>query len=48
MANGYSNHYDGTPTPGVLPSVAQKSILVAPGDIAVGVIIGRASEYFDD
>ncbi len=34
MANGYSNHYDGTPTPGVLPSVAQKSVLVNPGDIA--------------
>jgi len=34
MANGYSNHYDGTATPGVLPSVAQKSVLVNPGDIA--------------
>ena len=34
MTSGYSNHYDGTPTPGVLPSVAQKSVLVNPGDIA--------------
>ena len=34
VSSGYSNHYDGTPTPGVLPSVAQKSVLVNPGDIA--------------
>lgn len=34
MTSGYSNHYDGSPTPGVLPGVAMKSVLVAPGDIA--------------
>ncbi|MBN8891540.1 MAG: aspartate aminotransferase family protein [Rhodospirillales bacterium 70-18] len=34
MTSGYSNHYDGSPTPGVLPGVAQKSILVTPGDLA--------------
>ena len=34
MTSGYSNHYDGSPTPGVLPGVAQKSVLVPPGDIA--------------
>ena len=34
VTSGYSNHYDGSPTPGVLPSVAQKSVLVTPGDIA--------------
>jgi glutamate-1-semialdehyde 2,1-aminomutase len=33
MTSGYSNHYDGSPTPGVLPGVAEKSILVAPGDL---------------
>jgi glutamate-1-semialdehyde 2,1-aminomutase len=34
MTSGYSNHYDGSPTPGVLPGVANKSVLVPPGDIA--------------
>jgi len=34
MTSGYTNHYDGTPTPGVLPGVAQKSVLVPPGDLA--------------
>ena len=33
MASGYTNHFDGSPTPGVLPGVADKSILVNPGDI---------------
>ena len=33
MASGYTNHFDGSPTPGVLPGVAEKSILVNPGDI---------------
>ena len=32
MTSGYSNHFDGSPTPGVLPGVAEKSILVPPGD----------------
>jgi glutamate-1-semialdehyde 2,1-aminomutase len=36
MTSGYSNHFDGSPTPGVLPGVAEKSVLVAPGDL-VGV-----------
>jgi glutamate-1-semialdehyde 2,1-aminomutase len=34
MASGYTNHFDGSPTPGVLPGVAEKSVLVNPGDIA--------------
>ncbi len=34
MTSGYSNHYDGSPTPGVLPGVAEKSILLPPGDLA--------------
>lgn len=33
MTSGYSNHYDGSPTPGVLPGVAEKSVLVPPNDI---------------
>jgi glutamate-1-semialdehyde 2,1-aminomutase len=34
MTSGYSNHFDGSPTPGVLPGVAEKSILVPPNDLA--------------
>ncbi len=34
MTSGYSNHFDGSPTPGVLPGVAEKSILLPPGDLA--------------
>jgi glutamate-1-semialdehyde 2,1-aminomutase len=34
MTSGYSNHYDGSPTPGVLPGVAEKSVLVPPNDLA--------------
>jgi len=33
MTSGYSNHFDGSPTPGVLPGVAEKSILVPPNDL---------------
>jgi len=33
MAHGYTNHFDGTPSPGVLAGVAAKSILLAPGDL---------------
>ena len=33
MASGYTNHFDGSPTPGVLPGVAEKSILLNPGDV---------------
>jgi glutamate-1-semialdehyde 2,1-aminomutase len=34
MTSGYSSHFDGSPTPGVLPAVAEQSVLVDPGDIA--------------
>jgi glutamate-1-semialdehyde 2,1-aminomutase len=34
MSHGYTNHFDGTPTPGVLAGVAAKSILLPPGDLA--------------
>ncbi len=34
MTSGYTNHFDGSPTPGVLAGVAEKSILVPPGDEA--------------
>ena len=34
MASGYTNHYDGTATPGVLSDVARQSVLVDPGDLA--------------
>ena len=43
MASGYTNHFDGSPTPGVLPGVAEKSILLNPGDIA-GVRAAFASD----
>jgi len=33
MTSGYANHFDGSPTPGVLAGVADKSILVDPGDL---------------
>ena len=34
MTSGYTNHFDGSPTPGVLAGVAEKSILLPPGDLA--------------
>ena len=34
MASGYSNHFDGSPTPGVLQGVADKAVLLPPNDIA--------------
>ena len=34
VTSGYSNHFDGSPTPGVLAGVAEKSILLPPGDLA--------------
>jgi len=34
MAAGYSNHFDGTVTPGVIQGIADKTVLVAPGDTA--------------
>jgi glutamate-1-semialdehyde 2,1-aminomutase len=33
MTSGYTNHYDGSATPGVIDGVAQAQILVPPGDI---------------
>jgi glutamate-1-semialdehyde 2,1-aminomutase len=32
MAFGVTNHFDGTPTPGVLPGVAEEIVLAPPGD----------------
>jgi glutamate-1-semialdehyde 2,1-aminomutase len=34
MAAGYTNHFDGSPTPGVLAGVAEKALLLPPNDIA--------------
>ena len=34
MTSGYSSHFDGAATAGVLPGVAEQSVLVDPGDIA--------------
>ncbi len=34
MTSGYSNHFDGSPTPGVLDGVARAVTLVPPGDLA--------------
>lgn len=34
MTSGYSNHFDGSPTPGVLDGVASAVTLLPPGDIA--------------
>jgi MFS family permease len=36
-----------TPHPSAVSDAANQAASVAPGDIAVGVVIGRASEYFD-
>jgi len=33
MTSGLSSHFDGSPTAGVLPGVAENVVLVAPGDI---------------
>ena len=33
MASGYSSHFDGTPTPGVLPGIAEQTVVLPPGDI---------------
>ena len=33
MTSGYSSHFDGSPTPGVLPGIAEGIRLVDPGDI---------------
>ena len=43
MASGYTNHFDGSPTPGVLQGVADKSILVNPGDIGRCAPLRRAA-----
>ena len=34
MTAGYSNHFDGTPTPGVIQGIADKTVLCDPGDTA--------------
>ena len=34
MTSGYSNHFDGSPTPGVIQGIANKTILVPPNDEA--------------
>jgi glutamate-1-semialdehyde 2,1-aminomutase len=34
MTSGFANHFDGTPTPGVLAGVAEGVVLAEPGDIA--------------
>ncbi len=31
---GYSNHFDGTPTPGVIQGIPDKTVLIEPGDTA--------------
>jgi glutamate-1-semialdehyde 2,1-aminomutase len=33
MAFGVTSHFDGTPTPGVLPNIAEQIVLVPPGDV---------------
>ena len=43
MASGYSGHFDGTPTPGVLSAIAGDVILVDPNDEA-GVTAAFASD----
>src|SRR5690606_12196413 len=37
MTSGLSSHFDGSPTVGVLPGVAENVVLVAPGDIKATV-----------
>ncbi len=34
MTSGYSNHFDGSATPGVLASIAERTVLLDPGAIA--------------
>jgi glutamate-1-semialdehyde 2,1-aminomutase len=34
MASGYTSHFDGSPTPGVLHGVTERSVLLPPNDIA--------------
>ena len=34
VASGFASHFDGSPTPGVLPAVAAGMVLAEPGDIA--------------
>jgi glutamate-1-semialdehyde 2,1-aminomutase len=34
MTSGYTNHFDGSPTPGVLPGITDKTVLLPPGDLA--------------
>ena len=34
LSNGYSNHFDGTPTTGVLAGIADNVLLADPNDVA--------------
>ena len=45
MTSGYSSHYDGSPTSGVLTSVAKSIVLLPPGDIeAVRHVLSEDSD----
>ena len=46
MTSGYSNHFDGSPTPGVLDGVASAVTLVPPGDLASVQAAFEASDDF--
>ena len=42
MTSGYVSHFDGAPTPGVLPEVAEKTLLVDPNDDGeLEAVLGR-------
>ncbi|MBR0650838.1 aminotransferase class III-fold pyridoxal phosphate-dependent enzyme [Roseomonas terrae] len=45
MAFGVDGHFDGSPTPGVLPEIAAEVLLVPPGDIAA---VEQALDEHDD
>ena len=45
MASGFNSHFDGAPTPGVLPGVAEAITLCRPGDIGA---VREAFETHDD
>ncbi len=34
VASAYGSHFDGSPTPGVLPAVAEQMVVAPPGDVA--------------
>ena len=45
MTSGVGSHFDGTPTPGVLPGIADEVALVPPGDIGA---VEQAFDAHDD